>query len=78
MSQSKREDSTEQLIKDSEPLRAKHHERKRPPRTRALVRDAERLIGRAPATSGLRPLLTAAFVLALLAVVAAALYFVFA
>ena len=77
MSSKNREDSTEQLIAEGEALRSASRPKKAPA-TRQLVRDAERLIGRAPVRSGVKPLLRWALVFALIGLVIAALFFLFA
>lgn len=77
MSTKKREDSTESLIREGEALRASAASGKsRPPRTRQLVRDAERLIGRPPAVAAALPVMRWVIVLSVLAIAIAGLVFV--
>lgn len=66
MSDDKR-DSTKDLIAHGEALRSKDGGAKKPPRTKQLVRDAERLIGREPLANGVGTLLKLALAAALIA-----------
>ncbi len=72
-------DSTSQIIASAEALRSSAgKKRKRPPRTRQLVRDAERLIGREPSVAASPSTLPrAALLLAGACLVGAAIYLLF-
>jgi len=78
MSKKERQDSTEQLIAEGEVMRGDKRGGKRAPATRALVRDAERLIGRQPVAPGVRRMLVGAVILAAVAAGLAGLYLLFA
>ena len=75
MANDQRDDSTQRLIAEGEALRAKEAAAKKAPRTKQLVRDAERLIGRAPPVpADTRRLLRWAVVLAVVALAVALLF----
>jgi hypothetical protein len=75
MAKDDRDDSTQSLIAEGEALRAKEAVSKKPPRTKHLVRDAERLIGRTPAVPPeTRRLLRWAVIMAVVALALAAVF----
>ncbi|MBN1962819.1 MAG: hypothetical protein JW841_17950 [Deltaproteobacteria bacterium] len=80
MCPSKHKDSTEHLIQTGEALRSKNAEksnrRKRPPSTRQIVQEAERLIGRVPQNAGTKSMLRLIVVLSVIALVTAGLFFI--
>lgn len=75
MANDERDDSTQRLIAEGEALRPKEGAAKKAPRTRQLVRDAERLIGRTPAVpADARRLLRWAVIMAAVALALALLF----
>ncbi len=71
-----KKDTTAQLVAEAEALRGSGSGKKAP-RTRQLVRDAERLIGRPPQSAAFKPLMWA-LVVGAGALILAVLYFFFA
>ncbi len=72
-----KKDSTAQLVSEAEALRGGSSSGKKPPRTRQLVRDAERLIGRPSSESTSRTMMWA-LALGAGALIVAVLYLFFA
>jgi len=75
MATDERDDSTQRLIAEGEALRAKEGPAKKAPGTKQLLRDAERLIGRAPPVpADSRRLLRWAVIMAVVALVIALVF----